>query len=51
MIKFCEFRVLDFGPIPRRQSAELDFAETFREFRRFRVMDLAFAEMLSSIFH
>ena len=40
--KFREFRVLVFGPIPQGQSAELDFAEKkFREFREFRVMDLA----------
>ena len=43
--------MLDFGPIPRGQSAELDFAEKCRKFRGFRVMEMAFAEMLSSIFH
>ena len=26
-MKFREFRVLVFGPIPRGQNAELDFAE------------------------
>ena len=44
-IKFREFRVLVFGPIPQGQNAELDFTEKifreFREFRGFRVMDLA----------
>ena len=40
--KFREFRVLALGPIPQGQNAELDFAEKkFREFRGFRVMDLA----------
>ena len=44
-MKFREFRVLVFGPIPRGQNAKLDFAEKkfseFRGFREFRVTDQA----------
>ena len=45
-IKFREFCVLVFGPIPRGQNAEFDFAKKFCEFREFRVMDLAFKNPL-----